>query len=311
MHTYTDVSGASTEIPNTFARTIEANSWKVGMVAPPGRYFDVDTGREVILDREDHLPATCDGRVAHYRRAARTWGELPTPATETPAAAVPAPLAVSRTYRDASAVARRFAERCTSHRTDLYHLALAFTRNANDAEDLVQTTLLRACQRSHTFRDQSRQSGYEGTGDPPGSALRAWLFAILRNTFFNEHRRKSYRPRTVSLESDFDTYEERTSSSTSGGNGSFGAFNVSRNDPVFQDMVWREFSRDVAGAMERLPPHYRRVVILAVMQGLSYEEIAEQMSLPVGTVRSRIHRARTRLSRLLCRWGPENRVSVR
>jgi RNA polymerase sigma-70 factor (ECF subfamily) len=157
------------------------------------------------------------------------------------------------------------------HRGALTLYARQLTRNAADAEDLVQETLIRAFAHRHTLRES-------------GSVL-AWLRTTLRNLNINEWRRRNARITPLSLDQD-DMPEP-----TSGMSGSPEASVLNRmgNDAALK-------------AIGKLPEVYRLPLLLADIEGLRYEEIATRLNMPIGTVRSRISRARQRLQRSLFAW---------
>jgi len=158
----------------------------------------------------------------------------------------------------------------------LFNLALSLTRNRKDAEDLVQETYLRAFR----FFDS-----YE-----PGTHIKAWLFRILRNTFINRYRAERARPEEV----DFDKIE-----------GSYEAlieeqFRRNRRPPDPERALLAGVpDEQIQRAMAALPEEYRAVVIMALLEELSYKEIAGALSIPIGTVMSRLHRGRKHLQREL------------
>lgn len=171
----------------------------------------------------------------------------------------------------------QFRELVLPHLDALYRSALRMTRNESDAEDLVQDALLRAFQFFHQFRE--------------GTNFRAWLFKILTNTFINQYHRRAREPETVSYEEgeDFFLYNQLVENTDS-----------EMGDPeklVLQKLQMEE----ILAAIDKLPYDYRMVVTLSDVEGLSYKEIAEVMGSPIGTVRSRLNRARHMLQRNL--WG--------
>lgn len=184
---------------------------------------------------------------------------------------------------------RRLFERLIlPHEGSLYAPAMALTRSASDAEDLVQETLLRAYDRFDTFR---------ADGSP-----RAWLHTIMRNLFFNAYRKKSREPKQVSLEF-FDP-------ATANLNGSGGvASAVAPQQPTVASPERQVLSQmegaAVLEAVKALPQEYRQVVILADVQGMPYQEIADKLKIPVGTVRSRLSRGRERVRRAVFSWRPQ------
>jgi len=152
------------------------------------------------------------------------------------------------------------------HLNALYNFAMYLTRNPPEAEDLVQETYLRAFRFSHRFQ--------------PGTHLRAWLFQILRNTFLTFYRLRE-REAAVAEDGvpDWDT-------------------------PMFHDTPLdegraMEAHTDLERALRRLPEEFRTVLLLAEVEGMPLEEVARVMACPVGTVKSRIFRAKERLRGLL------------
>jgi RNA polymerase sigma-70 factor (ECF subfamily) len=189
---------------------------------------------------------------------------------------------------------RQFEELILPHEASLYGPAMALTRSSSDAEDLVQDTLLRAFDRFDTFRSD---------GSP-----RAWLHTIMRNLFFNAYRKKSREPKQVSLDQ-FDP---------AGAGSAGGAVAATLDSPNAQQPSFSSPERIVLSQMEgaavldavkHLPHEYRQVVVLADIQGLPYQEIAEQLDIPVGTVRSRLSRGRERVRRALFAWRPSGEQS--
>jgi RNA polymerase sigma factor (sigma-70 family) len=142
-----------------------------------------------------------------------------------------------------------------THGRFLYNVAYRLTGNDDDAYDLVQEALLRVRKGLETYQ--------------PGS-MEGWLSRIVTNVFLDEVRRKRRRPVEFLPED-----PERLLPSAPGA-----------------DEVTENLSDDVQVALRRLPEEFRTAVVLCDVVGLSYEEIADATSIPVGTVRSRIHRGR-------------------
>jgi RNA polymerase sigma-70 factor, ECF subfamily len=168
----------------------------------------------------------------------------------------------------------RFEDDVVSLLPQLYSAALRMTRNPADAEDLLQETLLRA------FR------GYGGF--KAGTNLRAWLYRILTNTFINRYRRQSRQPTEVELGELEDMYLYRRLGESSG---------AARS--AEEEALERFVDEDVKAAVESLPEIFRIPVLLADVEGFSYKEIAKIMSVPIGTVMSRLHRGRKALQQAL------------
>lgn len=146
----------------------------------------------------------------------------------------------------------------------MYRVAMSLTRNKSDAEDLVQDALIRA---------------YKAIDRFDGRHPRAWLLTIVRNAQINRTRRR--RP---GLLDDPDTDLERLAGTETGG-----AFDPEATvvDPVFD--------ASVTSALDSLATKFRRPVELVDIGGLSYQEAADQLGVPVGTVMSRLHRARKKI----------------
>jgi RNA polymerase sigma-70 factor (ECF subfamily) len=150
----------------------------------------------------------------------------------------------------------------------LYNYALRMTGNGDDANDLLQETYLKA----YRFWEK-----YE-----KGTNIRAWLFRIMKNSYINRYRKESKEPDTV----DYDEVKN--------------FYNTIRHESVDpNDLQERLFGNlledDVAKALESLPEDFKTVVILCDIEGFTYEEIAEFVECPIGTVRSRLHRGRKML----------------
>lgn len=188
---------------------------------------------------------------------------------------------------------RLFERVILPHEQSLIGPAMALTRSSSDAEDLVQETLLRAFDRFETFRQD---------GSP-----RAWLHTIMRNLFFNMYRKKSREPKQVSL----DVFEP----TTTGGSGGV-AIEADSAEQASQTVTSPE--RIVLGQMESaallaavkaLPDEYRQVVTMADVQNMPYQDIADALRIPIGTVRSRLSRGRERVRRAIFAWRPSPNMS--
>ncbi|MCA9546879.1 MAG: sigma-70 family RNA polymerase sigma factor [Myxococcales bacterium] len=162
----------------------------------------------------------------------------------------------------------------------LYGGALRMTRNPADAEDLVQETVLRA----YRFWDSFEKN----------SNCKAWLLRILTNTFINEYQRRK-RSRQVL---DAATAEQDATDGVLVHEAA-----VAQRSPEAM-LLERSVSDDVQRALDALPEDFRVAVVLCDIEGLSYKEIAEVMGTPVGTVMSRLFRARRALRRALTEGAP-------
>jgi RNA polymerase sigma-70 factor, ECF subfamily len=160
-----------------------------------------------------------------------------------------------------------FAERVQPHLDALYRTALRMTGEGASAEDLVQETFLKA---------------YRGYGQfEPGSNFKAWLFTILTNTYINDYRRRSRAP----VVTDFAEVEPEGEAESP----HFSAEDVERLADRLGDAAKR--------ALDRLPPEHRLVFLLSTFEDLSYKEISAALAVPIGTVMSRLFRARAVLRR--------------
>lgn len=163
-----------------------------------------------------------------------------------------------------------------------YRLALRLTNDSQDAEDLVQDAALRAYRFRASFT--------------PGTSFKAWFYRILVNNFYTTIRKK--RPSTsiegLSEAHELFLYDQATGSGILGR----GA------DPV-SSTVSQMATDDVARALEALPHEFRAVCTLYFMEDLPYQEIAEIVGVPVGTVRSRLHRGRRMLQKRLWQVASE------
>ncbi|MFT6334075.1 MAG: RNA polymerase sigma-70 factor (ECF subfamily) [Halioglobus sp.] len=153
-------------------------------------------------------------------------------------------------------------------KTFAYHLSY----NEEDANDLVQETYMKA----HRFIEKYDQ----------GTNAKAWLFKILKNAYINEYRKKSKRPQKVDFE-DIVSYQNSDSASSSK--------YLDLRQEIFENMMGDE----VTIAINSLPIDFRTVILLCDIEGFTYEEISKIIDVPIGTVRSRLFRARNMLKEKL------------
>ena len=168
-----------------------------------------------------------------------------------------------------------FEAEVMQHLDALYRTALRMTRNPQDAEDLVQETMLRA----YRFLDRFE----------PGTNLRAWLFKILTNTYINRYRKASSEPRVDSLDDSEELSLYRYLDNEA----------ASRGGNVEAQVLDRFAENDIKTAIEALPSQYRITVLLADVEGFSYNDIAEITNVKKGTVMSRLFRGRRLLQKAL------------
>jgi RNA polymerase sigma-70 factor, ECF subfamily len=158
-----------------------------------------------------------------------------------------------------------------------YNLARWYTRNDQDAEDLVQETYLKALRGFQSFQ--------------PDTNFRAWIYRILRNTFLTS-RTGLRATLSISLDSEYKGPELAIESETP--------------ETILMRYMDSQFVQE---AIEDLPVYYKEVLIFCDVEEMSYRQIAEMLSIPIGTVMSRLARAR-KLVRAYLHSSPENRPSV-
>ncbi len=165
-----------------------------------------------------------------------------------------------------------FEKEALPHMNALYNFALRLTGDEEDADDLVQETYLKAFR----FFDKFEK----------GTNCKAWLFRIMKNSFINDYRRQVKEPDKVDYEDVQNFYETIKSDEV-------------RFNHYEEDAFSKTLDDEITKAMNELPEDFRTVIILSDIEGFSYEEIADFVDIPVGTVRSRLHRARKMLYSLL------------
>ncbi|HYL29053.1 MAG TPA: sigma-70 family RNA polymerase sigma factor [Gemmatimonadales bacterium] len=151
----------------------------------------------------------------------------------------------------------------------LYRLALRLTTDPSRAEDLVQDTVLKAFRSWQSFQ--------------PGTNIRSWLFTILRNTFINDYRRRQREP----IAMDLDAVEPHA------------AFRAAQDEDPEGTFFSQIVDAKVLDAIDALPEDFREVLVLSDIENMSYAQIAEVLGVPVGTVKSRLFRARRQLQEVL------------
>lgn len=164
---------------------------------------------------------------------------------------------------------------CRRFRGSLYVRAYRLTRNQADAEDLVQASLLKAWNRYESFSQER--------------SFVTWMAAIILRTFLDRRRADGRRiqalPLDVLVGNDDDDPLDK-------------AYSVSAGNPE-ADLIESLSQDDLIFALRQLPPAHRRAICLHELHGLSYEECAEREGVAVGTIRSRLFRARDRMRRIL------------
>lgn len=168
----------------------------------------------------------------------------------------------------------------------LYGTALRLTRNAEDAEDLVADTVVKAWARLAELRDRQ--------------AFEAWIRRILNNTFVSEWRHRRASPE-VALAAPCESGEDDAFSLFEKLHQPFLLWWGNPEESAIVNLL----RKDLDQALDALPDAYRVVVVLVDVQGYSYPEAAEVLGVPIGTVRSRLSRARSQLQRALWRHAQE------
>jgi RNA polymerase sigma-70 factor (ECF subfamily) len=164
------------------------------------------------------------------------------------------------------------------HINSMYNFAYRLTFDEDDAKDLVQDTYLKAYRFIESFQQ--------------GTNAKAWLFRILKNSFINDYRKKSKEPNKVDYQ-EVETY--------------YNSDEVDRQITPdlrvesLQDMIGDEISN----ALNSLDVDFRTVIILCDLEGFKYDEMAKILDIPIGTVRSRLHRARNLLKEKLSQYAKQ------
>lgn len=169
-----------------------------------------------------------------------------------------------------------FEQEALPHMNALYSFAVRLCRDRDDASDLLQETFLKGFRFFDKFES--------------GTNCKAWLFRILKNTYINQYRKDKKEPDTI----EYDTIEEfydliRSESSES----------TDLQKRIFDNLLDDEISI----ALDSLPESFRTAIILCDLEGMTYDEISEILECPIGTVRSRLHRARNILASKLIKYA--------
>ena len=165
-----------------------------------------------------------------------------------------------------------FNDEFMSHVKPMYNFAHRLTYSDDDAKDLVQDTFMKSYRFINSFHK--------------GTNAKAWLFRIMKNSFINDFRKKSKQPTKVD-------YQEVEGYYNSEGT------QKSVTTDLRIDTVKNLIGDEISMAMESLDVDFRTVIILCDMEGFTYEEMSKILDIPIGTVRSRLHRARNLLKEKL------------
>jgi len=178
---------------------------------------------------------------------------------------------------------KRYFSRCVQENMDaLYGVALRLTRKNADAEDLVAESVAKAWSAVNTLTDRDK--------------FRPWIFRILHNCFISDYRKKSVRPsETVYDENCGDEAEGDVTSLLLEQSDEFLNWWAEPERAFFNDILGEQ----ILSAVDALPDEYQLTVLLINVEGLTYDEAAEALGIPCGTVRSRMKRGRTLLQKAL------------
>lgn len=173
-----------------------------------------------------------------------------------------------------------FEEIAVPHMSTLYTHALHLTMNSDDAKDLLQETYLKA----YRFWDKFEK----------GTNIKGWLYQIMKNSYINHYRKRVKEPRSVE-------FDERISHHDHAKDASIEVRHHREKAPhdLFED--------EIARSLESLPGEFRTVIMLSDVEDLTYQEIASTIDIPLGTVRSRLHRGRRMLRKRLRDYAVSNR----
>ena len=185
---------------------------------------------------------------------------------------------VDREKESAAERKKRFERDALQYMNQLYAAAMRYTKNPEDAQDLVQDTYAKA---------------YTSFHFEPGTNLKAWLYRVLTTTFINTYRKDQRRPQTS--DSELEDWQIAEASSHTSDQGK------SSEDVVLENLP----DSDIKNALAEIPEEFRMAVYLADVEGFSYKEIAEIVGVPAGTVMSRLHRGRKQLREKLTDYARE------
>lgn len=194
--------------------------------------------------------------------------------------------AMSDTPQHPAELRQLFEDQALTYMDQLYAAALRMTRNPADAGDLVQETYVKAYAAFASFEQ--------------GTNLKAWLYRILTNTFINSYRKNQRSPYQGTID-DLEDWQL-------GGAESLTQGRTTRSAEA--EAIDHLPDSDVKKALQSIPEDFRLAVYLADVEGFSYQEVADIMKTPVGTVMSRLHRGRRLLRDLLADYARDRGITV-
>ena len=180
---------------------------------------------------------------------------------------------------------KAFEEQALPFMDQLYAAAMRMTRNPADAADLVQETFVKAYGSWSSFTQ--------------GTNLKAWLYRILTNTYINIYRKKQREPFQGAID-DLEDWQMGGAESTT----------ASHSRSAEAEAIDRMPASAVKEALQQVPEDFRLAVYLADVEGFPYQEIADIMKTPIGTVMSRLHRGRRMLRELLADYAAERGITA-
>lgn len=178
-----------------------------------------------------------------------------------------------------------FEQLVLAHEKMVYHIALRMLANSEDAKDISQEAFLKAYRNMQNFDERA--------------AFSTWIYRITVNACIDEMRRRKGKP-SVSLEREMQDEE-----------GAWALQVADERETPEEALLRRERQRELLLAMERLSPEHKAVLVLRDLRGFSYEEVSEMLEMPLGTVKSRICRARAQLKEEILKSRERNGSPLR